>query len=165
MPEQGQELGPGPVALIHRVGVAALVLDQPREQAGDRVVADEQVVGRKHLALLGVEQEHQPHQDREQPFVDIVGAVGPVAQAREELAPRFLVGRLEPFQQLEQGGEHLLGELGGDLVLILAALGQDRGAAAGGRAGPWIRSWLSSALSAGAGQPAGGLQQGFEREA
>ena len=113
--------------------MARLVFDQPREQAGDRIVLDEQVVGRKHLPLFGVEQEHEPHQHGEQPFVDLVRAIGPVAQAAEDLSARFLVGRLEPFQELEQGGQHLLGELGRDLVLILAALGQDRGAAAGGR--------------------------------
>ena len=77
--EERHEVGPGAIALIHRVGMARLVLDQPGEQAGDRVILDEQVVGRKHLPLLGVEQEDQPHQDGEQPFVDLVRSVGPVA--------------------------------------------------------------------------------------
>ena len=39
-PEQRQQLRPGAVALVHRVGVARGVLAQPLEQAGDRVVAD-----------------------------------------------------------------------------------------------------------------------------
>ena len=103
----------------------SLVLDQTREQPGERVIADKQVVGREHLAFLGVEQEHQPHEDREQPFVDLMGAIGTVAKTAEELAPRLLIGCLETLQELEQGREHLLGKLCGDLVLILPALGQD----------------------------------------
>ena len=105
--------------------MARLILDQPRKQACNRIMLDKQVIGRKHLPLFRVEQEHQPHQHREQSFVDLMCSVGPIAQAPENLASRFLIGRLEPFQQFEQGRQHLLGELRRDLVLILATLGQD----------------------------------------
>ena len=37
-PEQRKELRPRAVARVHRVGVARLVLAQPLEEAGDRVV-------------------------------------------------------------------------------------------------------------------------------
>jgi len=54
-----------------------------------------------------------------------MGAIGMVAKTLEELAPRLLIGGLEPLQELEQGREHLLGKLRGDLVLVLPALRQD----------------------------------------
>ena len=38
----------------------------------------------------------------------------------------LVVGGLKPSEEFVERGEHLLGELGGDEVLILPALGQDR---------------------------------------
>ena len=90
-------------------------------------------------------------------------AIGPVAQAAEDLPARFLVGRLEALQELEQGGQHLLGELGRDLVLILAALGQDRvqALAAGEHVHPVV---VQDRPEGRARQAAGRFQQGLERE-
>ena len=74
-------------------------------------------------AVLGVEQEHQPQQHGEQPGVDLVRVV--VQHVAEQFALAQVVGRLEAAQQLVQRGQHLLGQLGGDGVLVLAAVGED----------------------------------------
>ena len=59
-PEQYEELRPGSVALIHRVGVKSRVLAQALVQTGQRVVAREGLPLRQQVALLGVEQEDEP---------------------------------------------------------------------------------------------------------
>ncbi len=162
-PEQADQVSPGPVALIHRVGVAPFVLDEPGEQAGDRVVADEEIVAGEGLALLGVKQEDQPHQNGEQPFIDLRGAVGPVANSGQKPTARILVGGLEPLDQLEKRGEHLLGKLGGDLVLELAALRQDLGKPL--PAGQDMDSLvIQQSPQRRAGQAPRRLEKGFERE-
>ena len=74
--EQHQELRPGAIALIHRVGVQRRVLAQAFVQAGERVVAREGLVVRQQVAFLGVEQEDEPQDDGEQGVVDVVGTLG-----------------------------------------------------------------------------------------
>ncbi len=162
--EEGDEGGPGAEALVHRVGVAGLVLDEAGEEAGEGVVAgEERALDGEHLALLGVEEEDQPHEDGEQPLVDLVGAAGVVAESAEELAAGVGVGGLEALEEVEQGGEHLLGELGGDLALVLAALGEDG-------VEPLSRGELVQAVvleqlaERRAGLATGGGEQGAERE-
>ena len=75
-PEQHQELRPGAVALVHRVGVQRRVLAQSLVQAGERVVAREGLVIGQQVAFLGVEQEDEPQDDGEQGVVDVVGTLG-----------------------------------------------------------------------------------------
>ena len=82
--EQGEELRPGAVALVHGVGEERGVLAQPLVEAGERVVAQERLVLGQHVPLLGVEQEDEPQDHREQRVVDLVGVLGErlVAAAR-----------------------------------------------------------------------------------
>ena len=61
--EEGQELRPGAVALVHRVGMPAGVLAEPLEEAGDRVILLVDLVVGEERTVLGVEDEHQPQQD------------------------------------------------------------------------------------------------------
>ena len=61
-------------------------------------------------AVLGVEQEDQPHQHRDQPGVDLVRLVR--EDLPEQLALALVVGRLQAAEQLEQRRQHLLRQLG-----------------------------------------------------
>ena len=126
--EQRQQLRPGPVALVHRVGVPAGVGPQPLEQPGDRVEVGVDRIARQEVAVLGEKQEHQPHEHRQEPSVYVVGVFA--EHVGEKLALAVVVGRLESADQLIEGGQDLLGELRGDDVLVFAAVGQDGGAAA-----------------------------------
>ena len=60
---------------------------------------------------------------REQARVDLVRVV--LQHVAEQLAVPLVVGRLEAAEQLIEGGQHLLGQLGRDEVLVLPALGED----------------------------------------
>ena len=70
------QLRPGAVSLGHGVGVVGVVLAQPLVQPRQRVEAHERLVVREHVALLGVEQEHQPEDHCEERAVDIIGPIG-----------------------------------------------------------------------------------------
>ncbi|MCC7494461.1 MAG: hypothetical protein IT204_19040 [Fimbriimonadaceae bacterium] len=122
--EQGHELGPAAVALVHRVGVALAVGAQPLEQAVDRVVAQVERRARQQAAVFGVEQEHQAHQHRQQAGVDRVRVVA--QRLGQQLAVGRRVGRLEAAQQLVQRFEHLTRQGRGDLALVVATPGQQR---------------------------------------
>ena len=74
--EEDEQLRPGAVALVHRVRVEGVVLAQPLVQPRERVVAQERLVLGQHVALLGVEQEHEPQDHGEQRAVDLVGVLG-----------------------------------------------------------------------------------------
>nr|WP_165251981.1 hypothetical protein [Paludisphaera soli] len=125
--EERQELRPRAVAVVHRVGVPAGILAEPLEEAGDRIELLVDLVAGDEPAILGVEHEDEPHQHGEQSRVDVVRVV--LQHGPEQFALRPLVGRLEPPDEFIEGLEHLLGELGGDEVLVLAAVRQDRGEA------------------------------------
>ena len=121
-PKQGQESCPGAVALVHRVGVECCVGPQPFVEAGKGVVAFEGPVVGQQAALFRVEQEHQPQDHGEQTAIDVV-AVFPELFV-QQLAARGVVGCLEAAQQLVEGVQHLHRELLADLVLVLAAVGE-----------------------------------------
>ena len=107
--KQGDELRPRAVPLGHGVGVAGVVLAQPLVQPRQRVEAHERLVVREHVALLGVEQEHQPEDHCEERSVDIIGPIG--KRLAQQLPARRVVRGLEAPQELVQRMEHLLGEL------------------------------------------------------
>jgi hypothetical protein len=92
-----------------------------------RVVLPERLVRRQHLALLGVEQEHEPEDHGEQRAIHLVWPL------REHLAQqrsaRRVVRGLETAQQLVERVEHLPGEALADLVLESAAVLEERGEA------------------------------------
>ena len=125
--KQHEELRPGTETLVHGVRVERGVFAQALVEAGERVVPDEGLVLRQHAALLGVEQEDEAQNDGEQTAVDVVA----IAFGRERLAQQpsagSVMGGLEPAQKLVERVHHLLGETLAHLVLVLAAVFQERG--------------------------------------
>ena len=121
-PEQHQELRPGAVTLIHRVGMERGVLAQALVKPGQRVVTREGLPGRQQVALLGVEQEDEPQDDGEQRVVDVIGTL------RQRLAQQFtvrcVIGRLHAAQQLVERVQYLLGQPFAHLVLEAPAVGE-----------------------------------------
>ena len=122
-PEQRQQLRPGPEALVHGVRVRGRVGAQPGEQAAEGVVLLVHRMVGHHAAVLGVEEEHQPHQHDDQPAVEVARRFA--RQRRQGAVAR--VRRHEPAQQLVQRGQHLAREPRRDLGLRLAAPGEQRG--------------------------------------
>ena len=118
--KEGDELRPRAVATVHRVRVMAGILAEPLEQPRDRVVPNEHLLARHQPAVLGVQQEHEPHEHGDEPCVDLVWVRG--EHFAEEVAIPLIVRRLEAAEQLEESREHLLGKFRGDGVLILSAL-------------------------------------------
>lgn len=74
---QREQLRPGATPLIHSVGMAGLIVQQTRVQGAHTIalVIERPRLGigdRGHqVAILGVEQEDQPQQDRQQPLIEI----------------------------------------------------------------------------------------------
>ena len=99
------------------------VFAEPLEEAEDRVVLLVDLVIREERTVLGVEDEHQPQQNAEQARIDLVRVV--LQHVAEQVAVPLVVGRLEAAEQLVEGGQDLLGQLGRDEVLVLPALGED----------------------------------------
>ena len=125
--KQHEQLRPGAEALVHGVRVEGCVFAQALVEAGERVVPDEGLVLRQHAALLGVEEEDEAQDHGEQSAVDVVA----IAFGRERLAQQrcagSVMGGLEPAQKLVERVHHLLGEALAHLVLVLAAVFQERG--------------------------------------
>ena len=91
--EQRQELGPGAEAVIHRVGIPARIFPQAFEKAGDRVELLVDLLGGEQRAVFGIEQEHHPRQDGDQPCIHVVRIVR--EHVAEQFAVPLVVGRLE----------------------------------------------------------------------
>jgi hypothetical protein len=132
-PEEDEELGPGPEALVHGVGVEGGILAETLVEAGEPVVLREGILVGEDVALLGVEEEDEAEDDGEEGAVDLVGI--PAEGIGEELPPGAIVGGLDAAEELVESVKDLLGELLGDLVLELAALGEEPGESGRGRAG------------------------------
>jgi hypothetical protein len=64
---------PRPKALVHRIWIERGILAEALIEAGERVEAQERLILRQHVPLLGKEQEHEPQDDSEQGSVDFVG--------------------------------------------------------------------------------------------
>ena len=103
------------------------VFTQALVETGKRVVPDEGLVLRQHAALLGVEEKDEAQYHGEQTAVDVVA----IAFRRERLAQQpsagSVMGGLEPAHKLVERVHHLLGETLAHLVLVLAAVFQERG--------------------------------------
>src|SRR5205085_438987 len=127
--------------------MSAGIRAQAVEKATQRVVLPEGGIGGEQFAVLGVEHENKAHHHSEQAAVDVAG-VGP-SEPREEPSRRLGVGGLESAKQLPKRAEDLVGEFGGNLVLVLAALAQELRQAA-------IRRHVQ--------QPVGGEEQRERRE-
>ncbi len=152
--EQDEELRPGAVALVHRVRVQRRILPQSRVQPGQRVGAEEGRILRQQVALFGVEQEDEPQRHGEQSAVDRVGRI--LQRLPEQRAAGGVVGGLEAAQQLVERVQHLFGEPLADLVLILPAVGEQRGEPPVARDGQQPRLAEQQAQGGGDG-PTGGL--------
>ena len=126
-PEQREQPAPAAAPLVHGVGIERGVLDKPRVQAAHGIArlvdfARATIKARRQeIAILGIENEDEPHQDREQALVEM-----PWPGARQ-LPDELWLGGVEPAQQLMQGAEHLLGERGRDRSLCFPALPEQRG--------------------------------------
>ena len=123
--EERQQLCPSPETLVHRVGIAALIVAQPLEQPGDRVEVAVDRIGGKQVAVLGVQDEDQPHEHGQQTGVDVVRVFA--EHVGQKLALALVVGRLESANQFVKGRQDLLGKLRRDDILVLAAVGQNGG--------------------------------------
>ena len=91
--EQREELGVPAEALVHGIRVKRRVFAQPFVEAGEGVGAEKGLVLRQHVPLLGVEQEHEPQHDGEQPPVDLVGVLR--ERFAQKLALRGVMSGLE----------------------------------------------------------------------
>jgi hypothetical protein len=124
-PEEREQLCPSAVALVHRVRVVGGVVAQALVEPDERVVAQERLVARQHLALLGIKQEHEPENHREQRAVHLVRVL--CKRPLQECASRPVVGGLEAAQQLVERVQYLPGQLLAHLVLEPAAGLQEGG--------------------------------------
>jgi hypothetical protein len=95
------------VALVHRVRVAGRIAQEPRMQGAHAVALvverSRRAVGARgdQGAVLGIEQEDEAQQDREQALVEVRWPLG--CQALDPCC----VGSIQPAQQLVQGAQHL----------------------------------------------------------
>ena len=121
---QGKKLGVGAVALVHCVGVQGRVGSQPLIETGHRVSAEEGLVLRQQIPLLGIEQVDEAQHDGEQPAIDLVGIFRQPSPEQPSLGR--VVGGLEASQKLVQCVQHLLGKAFRDLVLEFAAVLEQR---------------------------------------
>lgn len=110
--------------MLHRVREKRGILAQPLVKARKRVMAEESLVLRQHVALPGIKQEHEPQDDGEKSAIDLVGML--TERRVEKPSSRGIVSRLESAQQLVERMEHLLGQTFADLVLKLAAVFEQR---------------------------------------
>src|SRR2546425_2895834 len=81
-------------------------------------------IARKHTTVLCIEDEHEPHEDIQQPCVDLIRVI--VQNVAQEITTPVIIGGLEASKQFIERAQHLLRELGRDRVLVFAALGEDR---------------------------------------
>ena len=123
-PKQSEQLRPRAEALIHGVGVAAIVDLEPLVEARDRVIFRENFVGGKQAAVFGIENEDHSQKRGEQSPVYAVGIGG--EHIAQKQAVGLIVGSLKPAQQLVECFKDLVGELRGDDVLVLAAVFENR---------------------------------------
>ena len=129
--KEHEELGPRAVALVHRVWKERGVFAKALVQAGERVVLQERLVLGQHVALLGVEQKHEPEDHSKERAVDFVGVLS--ERLSQELTTRGIVRRLKATKQFVECVQHLLGQALADFVLEFAAVvrGAPQGAARG----------------------------------
>ena len=161
--EEREEPAPTAVPLVHGVGVQGRVLDQAAVEPAHRVVLVVEVLGAlvgrggQELAILGVKEKHQAHQDGEQALVEMLRAVS------GEVLDQRRLGRGHAAEQLVQGPQHLLGEAGRDGGLGVAAPGADGPKAPVGRLVEEPEA-VEEELQARQHRPAGGGGERAERE-
>ena len=161
--EQRQQATPGAAPLVHRVRRARLVVQQLGVQRAHAValVVEGAALGvgaRGHqVAILGIEQEHEAHQHREQALVEMAGP------GARQFGDPLRLGRVQAAQQPVQRAEHLARERRGDGGLRPSALRQQRRQAALRRVGEQPRR-TQQQLEAAQQRPARHLPQRVQRE-
>lgn len=78
--EEDEELGPGAEAVLHRFGKARVILLEPGEEPAHRVGLLVDRARRHEAALLGIEQEDEPHHHRDERLGDFGLALATLAQ-------------------------------------------------------------------------------------
>ena len=116
--------GPGiDAAFQHFFAVLVGHFLQLLPQGGDGVVlVVERLAEKQQAALLGGEEEHQPHHDGEGGFVELRLGLTPASRLRLLV----LVERVEGLDQHLDGLAHLVAELVGDFLLIAGAFLEQR---------------------------------------
>ena len=120
-PEGRQQPAPGIVpALQHLLAEAGRRVPQLLPQGRDGVVlVVELVAQQQQFPLLGAEQEHQPHHDRQGGFVELG-----LGHARQQLPAAVLVRPVDRLDQHLDRLADLIAKLVGDFLLVLGALGE-----------------------------------------
>ena len=123
--KQREELTPRTETEIHRIGMVSGILAEALEQPGDRVMVSIDRIRGEQPAVLRIKDEHEPHEDIQQPGVHLVRIV--LEHAAQKVAPSVIVGGLKAAKQFVERALHLLRKLGRNGVLILAAFSEDPG--------------------------------------
>ena len=124
--EEREHAVPGGRRALQRVlalAVGALVQLRAQRARGQRLGVA-RVVDGQQPALLGHEQEDEPHHHGDRAAVDLV-----LIEARQQRAVALAVGRVERGDQQLDAAAHLRAELVGDLLLLVRALLQQAGRA------------------------------------
>ncbi|HRI72216.1 MAG TPA: hypothetical protein PK156_48615, partial [Polyangium sp.] len=126
--KEGDDAAPGAVAIVDGVAVALEVVLELGVQAREGIGAGVEVgLHGQEAALFGVQDEHEAHEDGDEPGVHFLRVVA--AQVVENGAIGEAIGAFEAREQFAQGGEDLFAEFCGDGVLVFAAGGEQRGEA------------------------------------
>jgi len=124
--EHAHEPSPGAEAPRHRVRIRAVVRLELLEEGEQReVLRVERMLHGEQPSVFGVEHEHEPQEDGEEPLVEVVSAAR--ERVIEQIAPVAFGRRLEAAEEDLQRFEDLVGQIVRDVRLPLPALGEDRG--------------------------------------
>jgi hypothetical protein len=100
--------------------VSALLQLGAQRACGQRLGV-ELVLDRQQLALLGHEQEHEPHHHHDRAAVDLFAA-----ELRKQLSMSLAILVIERCDQQLHRAAHLRAELVGDLLLAFGAFAEQR---------------------------------------
>jgi hypothetical protein len=109
--EKRQQTRPCAAPLVHRIGMMRGIVEQARVEGADAIAL---VIKRPRVAvsarwdevaILRIEEEHEPKEDGQQPFLEVSGT------ARRQGLDPTRGSRMEATQQLMQCAQHLRGEL------------------------------------------------------
>ena len=120
--EEGEQPGVSAVALVHGVGRRTGVRAQATVEPRDRVVVGVYLAPGHQALVLGVEHEDHAHDQREQPPIDVRGVFA--GGLREDALALIGIGGLETPQELPERAQYLVGKSGGNVGLVLSALGE-----------------------------------------
>jgi hypothetical protein len=159
--EDGEKTRPSGEALVHMVRVALDIGAKLIEKTLDGVAPKVEFAARHEAAVLGVEEEDEAQEGGDEAAVNLLRVLFP--RVGKEGAFGLFIGSLKAAGQLEQSFEHLMGQSGGDVGLIVAAFPQEDGQAK--RLGNGIQSAVGKQeVERGRQDAAGGLREGTPRK-